>query len=193
MSLILVLGGTRSGKSSFAENLVDKLSDNVAYLATAQSLDCEMEERINLHKKRRPDNWTTYEESFNIPPIINNIKNKHNVILLDCITMLVSNLLLKDLDFEKINTEKLMEKEKYVLEEIEKMIECIVEDEECTLVVVSSEVGLGLVPSDKISRVYRDINGKCNQLLAEKASKVFVVWAGLPIQIKPNLEKVFFD
>ena len=89
MSLILVMGGTRSGKSAFAENLVDKLSDNVAYLATAQSLDQEMEERINLHRKRRPGNWTTYEEAFNIPKIINNIKNKHNVILLDCITMLV--------------------------------------------------------------------------------------------------------
>lgn len=187
------MGGTRSGKSSFAENLVDKLSDNVAYLATAQSLDREMEERIKLHKIRRPDNWTTYEESFNMPKIINNIKNRHNVILLDCITMLVSNLLLKDLDFEQVSTEKLIEKEKYVLEEIKKMIECIGEDKECTLVAVSSEVGLGLVPPDKISRAYRDINGKCNQLLAEKAEKVFLVWAGLPIQIKPNLEKAFFD
>ena len=184
MSLILVMGGTRSGKSAFAENLVDKLSDNVAYLATAQSLDQEMEERINLHRQRRPGNWTTYEEAFEIPTIINNIKNKHNVILLDCITMLVTNLLLKDLDFERVNNEILLEKEEFVLNEIKKIIDCVVEDEECTLVVVSSEVGLGLVPPDTISRAYRDINGKCNQLLAEKAEKVFVVWAGLPVQIK---------
>lgn len=192
MSLILVMGGTRSGKSSFAENLVDKLSDNVAYLATAQSLDQEMEERINIHKKRRPNNWTTYEEAFNIPEIIYNIKNKHNVILLDCLTMLGSNLLLKDLDFEKISTEILIEKEDFILKEMRKIVDCVA-DGDCKLVVVSSEVGLGLVPPDVISRAYRDIIGKCNQLLAEKAEKVFFVWAGLPVQIKPNLERAYFD
>ena len=183
------MGGTRSGKSSFAEGLVEKLGANIAYLATAQSLDQEMEDRITLHRKRRSDNWTTYEEPIAVANMVNKIKSKHDIILLDCLTLLVSNLLLKDLDFAKLNTEIIQAKEYLILQELEQIIENIATSD-CKLVVVSSEVGLGLVPSDVLSRAYRDIIGRCNQLLAEHSNNVYLVWAGLPIQLKPTLERI---
>jgi len=189
MSIVLVIGGARSGKSSYGEKLAASISDNVAYIATAQSLDEEMQSRISLHRSRRPKDWTTYEVPLNISEVVPQIKDKHDVFLLDCLTLLISNTLLKDLNVDNITPEIQKMKEDLVTREIKKLTYCF---KNCSkdLIVITNEVGLGLVPSNALSRLYRDIAGRANQLLAEEADTVIITWAGIPLQIKPDLVRL---
>jgi len=189
MSITLVLGGTRSGKSSFAEKMAGQLAENIGYIATGQALDAEMEERIALHKSNRPINWETYEEPLDVANILEKNKNRHKVFLLDCLTLLISNILLKDQNIDEINSQVLNVKEKVIVEKIKKIIS-ITKKENLNLIIVSNEVGLGLVPSSSLSRGYRDIVGRANQLLATEADQVILVWAGIPLQLKPELRRV---
>lgn len=190
MAITFIVGGARSGKSSFAEQLAQSLSTNVAYLATAQALDEEMEDRIKKHRIRRPKNWTTFEEPFFLANKVKQIEErKFEVILLDCLTLFISNVLLKELDFNNIDFNELLKKEKIILNEIQNLVN-ITKDSSINLIIVSNEVGLGLVPGDTISRVYRDIVGRANQELANQANQVISLIAGIPLQLKPGL-KVF--
>ncbi|NLW23850.1 MAG: bifunctional adenosylcobinamide kinase/adenosylcobinamide-phosphate guanylyltransferase [Clostridia bacterium] len=189
MPITLILGGARSGKSTFAEKLAGKLSDNVAYIATGQAFDEEMAHRIALHKQSRPAHWSTYEEPLNIAALIQKIINRHDVLLLDCLTLLISNILLKDQNINNLTSEILNEKEKQIINQFEKIISEI-KNEKVNLIIVSNEIGLGLVPGDPLSRGYRDIVGRTNQFLAKHADQVITVWAGIPLQIKPDLERI---
>ncbi|KJS87892.1 MAG: hypothetical protein JM58_02705 [Peptococcaceae bacterium BICA1-8] len=189
MAIALVIGGARSGKSSYGEKLAASISENVAYIATAQSLDEEMQARISLHRSRRPDEWTTYEVPLNISKVVQDIKDKHDVFLLDCLTLLISNILLKDLNIDNITTEIQTMKEDLITREIKKLIYCF-KNYNKHLIVITNEVGLGLVPSNALSRLYRDIAGRTNQLLAEEADSVILTLAGIPLQIKPNLVRL---
>lgn len=186
-TIILVSGGARSGKSTFAEDYVLQLDKQVGYLATAQALDPEMLERIENHRKNRPDNWKTFEEPFNPAQVIRTNYEEISVWLLDCITLYVSNLLLKILENEKssgdyIPTLKLQE---LIMTEIEELINSV-RDTGVSMVAVTNEVGWGLVPADAISRAYRDIAGKVNQRLADCADEVYLVTMGIPLRIKPQ-------
>lgn len=187
--IVLVSGGARSGKSTFAEEYVRNEDKLVAYLATAQGLDEEMRERIKKHKIRRPSNWITYEEPLNLVRTIKDNYQKCNVWLLDCITLYVTNLLLKLLDNEKCSDDYVpaQELQDLILRETEGLIETV-RDTGITLVAVTNEVGWGLVPPDPVSRAYRDIAGRVNQRLAFCADEVYLVTMGIPLKIKPQGE-----
>ncbi len=180
--LILVTGAARSGKSSYAESLAHSLSARVAYLATAQALDEEMKERIRIHTERRSHTWRTFEEAFAPGQIILNHYQEYKIWLLDCITLLVANHLLSEVqpqDTVFISTEI----ESFILKEIDHLIR-IVHDTGITLIAVTNEVGWGLVPPDPLSRAYRDIVGRINQKLAQAADEVYLVTVGIPLKLK---------
>jgi adenosylcobinamide kinase/adenosylcobinamide-phosphate guanylyltransferase len=192
---ILILGGARSGKSSFAQNLAAKLGGKVLFVATGEPLDAEMASRIEEHKKRRPKNWRTLEIDIKVGQKLQGQIKDADVVLLDCITLLVSNILTKEDkkllssplmgedEGEGATTEAISQAEKQVMAEVEDIINCI-DKHEGNFIVVSNEVGLGLVPDNKLGRVYQDLLGKANQLLAQYASEVYFMVSGIPVKIK---------
>lgn len=183
---VLVLGGARSGKSSFAEEMAYSLGElNVTYIATARADDEEMEERIKMHQEARPSEWETVEEPRAVADRIVDLAAKTEVVLLDCLTVLISNLLLRgeDLGTEDYQFENGEQKAEETLDEIEKLASEI-KKAEANVIIVSNEVGQGLVPPYSLSRVYRDTVGKANQILAAAADEVYISYAGLPIEIK---------
>ncbi len=168
--LIFVTGGARSGKSNYAVSIAKKHSW-VAFVATCQPLDREMEKRIKLHRKSRPENWKTFEEPKKVALLLSKIDGNFDCILIDCFTLLVSNLLLK-----KYTEDKILNEIKSILTTIKK--------KKTTAIIVSNEVGLGLVPHTKLGRDFRDIAGKVNQLVAKEADEVFFTVSGIPMKIK---------
>jgi adenosylcobinamide kinase/adenosylcobinamide-phosphate guanylyltransferase len=176
--LILITGGAKSGKSSFAEKIAAKTNQEVAYIATSQPLDEEMRYRIKKHKDRRPANWETYEEPIKIKELINNLGFKKEIILIDCLTLLTSNLLLREED--KIGDPQWQED---ILLEIKKIAESSYKIP-AQVIIVSNEVGMGLVPDNPMGRVYRDILGQANSIITDKADEVFMMVSGIPLKIK---------
>jgi len=176
--LIFITGGARSGKSNFAEKIAVKTSKEVAYIATSQPFDEEMKYRIKKHKDRRPTNWETYEEPIKIKELINNLGFKKEIILIDCLTLLTSNLLLREED--KIEDPQWQED---ILLEIKKIAESSYKVP-AQVIIVSNEVGMGLVPDNPLGRVYRDILGKANSIIADKADEVFIMVSGISLKIK---------
>ncbi|MFZ7102589.1 MAG: bifunctional adenosylcobinamide kinase/adenosylcobinamide-phosphate guanylyltransferase [Peptococcaceae bacterium] len=187
MSLILVMGGARSGKSSYAEALAAKMSEHVAYIATAQAFDEEMENRILMHKNRRPGHWSTYESPDQISDLMLTIKEQHKVFLIDCLTLLISNILLNGLNIDNITPEIYQQKEAEVFRDLTKLVS-LTRTGSFRLIIVTNELGLGIVPATPLSRAYRDLVGRANQYLAQEADQVIFTVAGMPLQIKPTLE-----
>lgn len=185
----LILGGARSGKSSFAEQLAKDLrvdlKTNVAYIATSIAFDDGMKDRIKKHRESRPADWYTIEQYKNFKEIEKREEfTNSNVILLDCMTLMVSNLLLEyQGDFDKITTDEIDQLEKYIIEQVDELLSvCNIEEKE--FIVVSNEVGLGLVPSYKLGSIFRDIAGRINQRLAKEAKEVYLLTAGIPLKLK---------
>ena len=174
---IFILGGARSGKSRFAQELAGKLSNKVLFIATGEPLDEEMQARIDEHKKARPRSWRTLEISANVGQQLEAGIGDTEVVIIDCLTLLVSNRLGEKLDYPKA--------EKQVLAEINELIACI-DRLDTSFIIVSNEVGMGLVPETRLGRVYRDILGKANQLVARHANEVYFIVAGIPVKIKGN-------
>ena len=171
--ITFIIGGTRSGKSRFALQLANnyilsKDGGRKAYIATAQSMDDEMKERIEKHKKERSDEWATFEEPLNISTLISDIHKSYDIILLDCLTLWLSNLMLNNKDVEA---------------ETESFISSL-STIHCSLFTVSNEVGLGIVPDNALSRRFRDLSGYLNQKMAALADEVYLVTAGIPLKIK---------
>lgn len=181
--LILISGAARSGKSAFAEELVKKMDEPVAYLATAQVKDQEMAERIRLHVSRRPLEWTTIEEPLDLRSALLSSGNIYKTWLLDCVTLYVANLLFKNTPKPEGATYVATGLEEEILKQIELLLATI-EQLPVTLVAVTNEVGWGLVPPEPLSRAYRDIIGKVNQRLAQAANEVYLVAMGLPMRLK---------
>ncbi|MBC8591397.1 bifunctional adenosylcobinamide kinase/adenosylcobinamide-phosphate guanylyltransferase [Wansuia hejianensis] len=177
--ITLVTGGARSGKSTFAENIY-KNKEDVVYIATSKIWDKEMEERVKLHKLSRPSYWRTYEGNYNLIDAI----DKEKYYLLDCITVMTSNIMFDiSQDAEYIDY-KLQEKiEDTIIEEIEKLIKEI-RSKDYDLVLVTNEVGYSIVPEHHISRVFRDIQGRINQKVASLCDQVYLVACGLPVKLK---------
>lgn len=170
---ILILGGARSGKSQFAQKLAAEFSDRVLFVATGEAGDEDMHSRIEEHKKFRPGTWHTLETPVKIGKRIQRQIGTADVVLVDCITMLVSNLLAGEGG----------DKERRLTTEIDRLIECI-DKLKATFIIVSNEVGLGLVPENRLGRLYRDLLGRTNQLLAQHADEVYVMVAGIPVKVK---------
>ncbi|MDD5486016.1 MAG: bifunctional adenosylcobinamide kinase/adenosylcobinamide-phosphate guanylyltransferase [Dehalococcoidales bacterium] len=175
MKSILILGGARSGKSSFAQNLASELGGTVTFVATAEAGDEDMYRRIAEHRRSRPESWQTVEAQYGIGKAIKKQAGKSDVVIIDCITMLVSNIMLKSL--RKAPAEEL------VLKEIETLVRCMGESP-ATFILVSNEVGMGLVPDNELGRRYRDILGQANQLLAKSADEIYLMVTGVPIKLK---------
>ena len=176
--LTLILGGARSGKSSYAQSLAEASGQSVTFIATAQALDEEMATRIQKHRAERPNHWETVELPFDISPRMPQIKS--DVVLLDCITLLVSNLMMKFVKDDLVEESLFMQT---VHNEVDGLIATIREQRQ-DWIIISNEVGLGLVPAYQMGRVYRDGLGWANQRLAREADKVIFMVAGIPATIK---------
>jgi len=177
-NITLILGGARSGKSSHAQSLAEATGKPVNFLATAQALDEEMQQRIQKHRLERPSAWETLEIPCNIAAHVSQIRA--DMIILDCITLLVSNLLMQFVKDDLVDEELFMEA---VRKELEALIAAIHEQDQDWFI-ISNEVGLGLVPPYQMGRVYRDALGWANQRLAREADKVIFMVAGIPTTIK---------
>jgi adenosylcobinamide kinase/adenosylcobinamide-phosphate guanylyltransferase len=178
--LILILGGARSGKSTFAQELAAQLAgDKVLFVATAQAADQEMRERIEKHQRERPAGWETLEVPRSIGQSIQVCAGQPEAILIDCLTLLVSNLVVS------VPDPFAAEVEQQVVAEVDELIECA-EQFSGTTIIVSNEVGLGLVPPYPLGRAYRDLLGKANQILAQTADQVYFMVAGIPMIVKPE-------
>jgi adenosylcobinamide kinase / adenosylcobinamide-phosphate guanylyltransferase len=163
--LIFVTGGARSGKSSFAlEKAIELGGDDVTFVATAERSDDEMSDRIARHQHERPKTWKTIEAPREV--LIADLRSR--VVLLDCLSLLVSNLLLDGLS------------EQTILERVRN----ILDSRSQTLIVVSNEVGMALVPEYPLGRQYRDVLGRANQLLARASTQAFFIVAGIPLRLK---------
>lgn len=175
----LITGGARSGKSTFAESLY-KDEDEVVYIATSIVFDEEMEERVALHKESRPKTWRTYEAPYHLEDALASEK----YYLLDCITIFISNIMF-DLveDIEYIDADLQAKIEKRVMDRISKLIERI-RDSKSSLIMVTNEIGMGIVPDNHLSRVFRDIQGRINQELGKLADEVYLVACGIPVKLK---------
>ena len=173
MSLIFITGGARSGKSTLAVQLAKKINGKVAFIATAQAGDDEMERRILLHKQERPEGWSTIEEPANVASAIDSAHG-HDVIIIDCITLLLSNLICDSDDINETG---------WILDEIKKLIDSA-RRYDGTVIVISNEVGMGIVPENKLAREFRDLAGKANQMIARSADQVYVCFSGIPMLIK---------
>jgi len=182
--IIFVTGGARSGKSRFAEELLAGM-DNVLYIATAIAFDDEMRERIKLHRERRNPLWSTFEGSSGLGEKILSSSSSHEAILLDCITIMVTNLMLENhnTDWDKVTPAETVLIEKRINAEIDELIKSIVNFHGMT-VIVSNEVGMGIVPATPLSRHFRDIAGKINQKIAAAADDVYFTVSGIPMKIK---------
>jgi adenosylcobinamide kinase/adenosylcobinamide-phosphate guanylyltransferase len=183
--LTLILGGARSGKSTYAERLAQQHPGPVIYLATAQALDEEMRARITAHRHKRPPGWQTLEIPLGMGAyLLAHPPTAGKLILLDCLTLLVSNLLLQAAPDE--NTPDEAAATALVASEIDRLLQAI-QASPAEWVVVSNEVGLGLVPPYPLGRLYRDLLGWANQRLAAQADRVIFMIAGLPMRLAPEI------
>ena len=195
MGLIFVTGGAKSGKSKFAEEMLLKLNNgnqkNI-YLATSLVFDEEMKEKVRLHKKRRKNDWFTVETYKNFKNKLNNFfenndKIKNNM-LVDCLTNMITNIIFENQNIDWNNFEKKLYIE--TLKKFNKNVENSVDEllnitnQFENTVIVSNELGMGLVPSYPLGRYFREIAGKMNQIVAEKADEVYFVVSGIPMKIK---------
>ncbi|WP_159882866.1 bifunctional adenosylcobinamide kinase/adenosylcobinamide-phosphate guanylyltransferase [Paenibacillus puerhi] len=173
---VLVTGGARSGKSSFAERYAATLGENGLYIATAQAYDEEMEERIALHRRDRELRgylWSTAETPYGLAEAIR--KAQAPVVLVDCLTLWLSNWLLR--------LESEQEAARLLEEQVDELVEAFRAARQ-PVVLVTNEVGSGLVPEYKLGRLFRDASGRMNQRLAQEADQLFLVTAGVPVELK---------
>lgn len=169
--ITFVIGGTRSGKSAYALKAAGNAVRKVAFIATCEPLDGEMNRRIILHKNSRPCHWKTFEEPQDPASVLKKIGSKFDCIVIDCLTLMVSNLMLKGLTQPGIESK------------VNKMLS-ILNKIKAQSIIVSNEVGLGIVPDNKSARDFRDMTGKVNQLVAGQSHEVFFLVSGIPWRIK---------
>lgn len=179
--IILVTGGSRSGKSTFAEKLLED-KDDVLYIATAVVTDKEMEKRVENHKKRRKQVWGTYEGFKELDKVIE--QDKHKYIMLECIGTLVTNFMFeKDYDFDNMTQDEIGEFAKLIKIEIERTLLSIKESNK-ELIIVTNEVGWSLVPEYKLGRIFSDILGHLNQYIGSLSDEAYLVACGFPLKLK---------
>jgi adenosylcobinamide kinase/adenosylcobinamide-phosphate guanylyltransferase len=171
--LIFITGGARSGKSKLALQLAERAGGKVAFIATARAGDDEMAERILIHQKSRPKEWTTIEEPVDVPGAITKVAD-HDLIIIDCLTLLLSNLMLENSSLHETDE---------ILDKIEDLVKAS-RSFGGTVIVVSNEVGMGIVPENELARKFRDLAGRANQVMANAADEVYLCVSGIPVKLK---------
>ncbi|SEP85162.1 adenosylcobinamide kinase /adenosylcobinamide-phosphate guanylyltransferase [Devosia sp. YR412] len=166
---VLVLGGARSGKTAFAEQLAIRSGSKPAYLATAEALDSEMRDRVASHKAGRAGQFATIEEPLDLSDALLKASMDHDVILVDCLTLWITNLLMANEDVAKA---------------VGELGATLVQLKTAKVILVSNEVGLGIVPDNAMARTFRDLAGSAHQRLAEICDDAYFIVAGLPITLK---------
>ncbi|MGQ9373625.1 bifunctional adenosylcobinamide kinase/adenosylcobinamide-phosphate guanylyltransferase [Acinetobacter tandoii] len=168
--LQLILGGARSGKSRLAEQIAQDSGLKVHYVATAQALDVEMQQRIQHHQSQRPSHWQLSEEPLHLADCLQRIDAPEQLILVDCLTLWMTNLLLAD-------------DQNLLVHQMQKLLD-VLPTLSSTIILVSNETGLGVVPMGELSRKFVDESGRLHQQLAQLADKVQFCVAGLSMQLK---------
>jgi adenosylcobinamide kinase/adenosylcobinamide-phosphate guanylyltransferase len=182
--LILITGGARSGKSTFAEDYAKKLGKNILYIATAIPFDEEMKLRVKKHREQRPSHWETVEAYKDLDCVLKYKVEGKDGALLDCITVMVTNIMMDELhDWDNIKADNMEHVEMRIREEIEKLL-LLVKSADVTFIVVTNEVGMGIVPEYPSTRLYRDIAGRANQMIAKAADEVYLCVSGIPVRVK---------
>ena len=166
-----ITGGARSGKSAFAERLALDIAGKRAYLATAQALDAEMVARIEHHRQRRGTAWDTYEEPLAVAELLKKLSGRYGVVLLDCLTLWLSNVMARN------------DEDSVVMARGDELVAAI-RDFSGSCIIVSNEVGLGIVPDNALARRFRDLAGFVNQRVAQAADDAYLLTSGIPLKIK---------
>jgi adenosylcobinamide kinase/adenosylcobinamide-phosphate guanylyltransferase len=169
--IIFITGGAKSGKSHLAEELAERLGGPLGYFATGEPKDAEMRERITRHRERRGPAWHTIEEPIDLVKALREHDDSFNVMLVDCITLWLANLLGRYPDPRK------------VLDEVASFI-AVFPSLKTPLFLVTNEVGMGIVPENALARSFRDLAGETNELLAKAADEVYIMFSGLPLKLK---------
>lgn len=180
--IIFVTGGARSGKSEFARTLAESLDGPRTFIATCPESDDELKARIQKHRDRRDASvWKTWEEKTDLCGALEKLRDEP-VILVDCLTLWITNLMKRERALEKAFTEEM------VTAECEAVIKTS-RRQNGSLILVSNEVGLGIVPVNPVARTFRDLAGRCNQTVAEAADQAVFLVAGLPMYLKGSPER----
>lgn len=183
--LTLITGGARSGKSHFAELLAQAAHLQVTYVATAQTEDEEMARRVEKHRLRRPSHWGLVEEPYDLRHVLRQHAGDRGLLLVDCITVWLSNLLLREISpfSSPMTVDEQENAMDTLLRSVQEVAELAVQIQP-QVILVTNEVGQGIVPEYPLSRLYRDLSGKANQLLAQASENTYLVIAGYPLEIK---------
>ncbi len=177
--LVLILGGARSGKSTMAERMA-RDGERVLFIATAEALDEAMQQRIAAHRRHRPEHWDTLEEPIHVTGTVRPLVERYDTFVLDCLTLWVSNLLLQD--------DEASDAEGAVLETVGRLLD-LIDATGGRWILVSNEVGQGIVPASSLGREYRDMLGRVNQLVASRADRAYLMVAGLALELKSLAER----
>jgi adenosylcobinamide kinase/adenosylcobinamide-phosphate guanylyltransferase len=169
--IYFITGGARSGKSAFAESLANGMTGKRAYIATAQALDPEMAARIQHHRERRGTAWDTYEEPLAIADLLEKLNERYKIVLLDCLTLWLSNVMAHTRGDDEVNSRS-------------DVLVAAIKSFDGSSIIVSNEVGLGIVPDNPLARRFRDFAGMLNQKMAQAADEVYFTAAGIPMKIK---------
>lgn len=181
--LVFVTGGARSGKSTYAETLMREAPGTTAYIATAVPFDEGMRDRIRHHRAQRPSEWETIEQYERFEELPQNafFAAAQNI-LFDCVTVMITNQLMDmNLDWDSVTRARIDEAEAYVRAQTQSLVEAL---RTKNSVIVSNELGMGLVPANRLSSCFRDIAGRMNQYIAEQADEVYITISGIPVRIK---------
>ena len=180
--IILCSGGARSGKSEFAERLALATEGRKAYVATGQAFDEEMIDRIKKHQERRGEIWNNFEVPLHLAKEWQNISQTADVILIDCLTMFTTNHMMA---YGSIRGQEDANRlEQTILSELDTLLDSIQSCEGKTVIFVTNEIGLGIVPDNKLARYFRDIAGRVNRTVAMAADKLFLTISGVTIELK---------
>ena len=181
--ITLILGGARSGKSRLAQEMAS-LAKTVLFVATASAGDEDMRIRIAKHQAERPSHWRTLEAGLHVGDKIDIAFQDEELVLIDCMTLLISNVLCQYSD-DQLENQSAELLEQQVSTEIKELQECL-QRLPASFIIVSNEVGLDIVPNNRLGRLYRDFLGRANQSLAACADEVLFMVAGIPLRIKPQ-------
>lgn len=191
MSVTFVIGGARSGKSTFAEQKAKEYSGKVLYLATAEVTDRAMADRVKKHQQQRPKSWSTLEMYSNFNNLINHEEfNECEAVLIDCITTLIGNLMFDSkIDFDNCKPDDVNNLENNITKEVLTLIDLC---NKCNkkLIIVSNETGMGVVPSYYMGNYFRDMSGRINREIGSKSDNMYFIFSGIPIKLKSRGEMV---